>query len=902
MVPCSIKDSAEAWNDGIDAFKKAFKQTGGNTTESINYALEEINKKYPDFNFDPKSFHEPIIKSLKKSGKIPSSYSYGPPSAKGFDKKLQSIADKMESLSPDQKKSFARDIFKEISEKGSITDQRVKDIYSSAVGIPSMTPKVEAKIEDVAKAVQEADKVESDIKDKLKEMQAAKTANGGKLSEADDKKFQKEFADLSDRKKAAKDKAMEETAKLGEFLDEKMFWLHQLGIYMPLNLMSPNSLIKNASGAVADTFIRTIGNTMASPISKAVSMFTKIDSNPIGARLKGATTEASIKEKARQAWKYGKTDFDKEIPQSNFLKSSKSFAKAADEVGLNKLSSIVGGILKIHPEYISKGLSVPDAIVYEMTMAAEMERIAQAKGLKGADKEAFLLEPDEKSVEVAEKLAKQVTFKQDLQGALKGINKFFAYDAHEGAKKWMAEGTTLSPTAVKLLTGMKQMVLKTAAPFVKTPINILRTSSKILLPEYELAQAINQARKETDPIEKQRLYVDGFSKAAAGFFVRYVAIQMVTKGLISAGYDDEDKKVKDIVEQKLGGPNRINLSALMRGLTMRDMTAKKDDINVDLNSLGAIGLVMGAYANAWNAKDRKSIENETYYSKNLLNAISVPKDLAFSQLKSMVDFTFMTGINNIQTAFTGGQYERNKLGIDLVANIFTGIVPATVQKLSTQASPNVKKQYDSDLSFTSNLQNALGYRFAFQNKDLKDKYFSLSQEGKALKKKEHLFFDNYLGRVLESEFDFLKLTKDKGNDNPVSRLYEESRMVPTEERAKLFPNAIGEIQSIKTKTNRTKGSYKINTTEEQNNYLQEHASNLRMLMATPFIMSEDFKKFDYETKTKVLQSIYTQALEYAKQDMKKQFPDIKNQKIEGSEQIQKRAKRASKKYSKRPQD
>lgn len=902
MGPCSIKDSAEAWNDGIDAFKKAFKQTGGKTTESIRYAIEEVNKKYPDLNFDHKSFYDPLIKSLKKNELVDQNYQYNDGIKKtGLDKKIAAVTEKMNSMTPDQKKSFARDVFTEIQAKGSITEQKVKDVYAEAVGMPSMNKKVEEQIDNISTALKDADEVETGIYEKIKEMQAAKDANGGKLSEEDDKRFQKEFADLADKRAKAREKSMDETAKLGEFLAEKKFWLHQLGTYMPLNLMNPNSLIKNASGAIADALTRSIGNTIASPISKALSTFTKINSNPIGARLKGALTQAEIRQKARAAWEYGKTDFSQEIPQSDFLSATKRFSRAMDESGLNKATGIISSILKIHPSLISAGLSVPDAMVYEMTRAAELERIAEAKGLTGAEKQAFMMDPDEKSMDISTKLSAQATFKQDLPGFLNQVHKFFAYDPHEASKKIISEGK-MSPLSAKLMTGLYAIALKTTAPFVKTPINIVRTASKLLLPEYEVAQAIYEARKESDPVEKQRLYVDGISKGIAGFFVRSVAIQMVTNGLISAGYDDEDKKTKDIIEQKLGGANRINLSALMRGLTMRDMTAQKGDVNVDLNSLGALGIVLGAYAHAWNGKSRDEIEQHTQYSKNLLNAIGIPMDVAMAQIAATMDFTFMTGINNMQRAIKNGEgYERQKLGIDLISNIFTGVVPSTVQKLSTQESPYVKKQFDSKLTFTENLQNALGYRFAFQNEDLKNKYFSLAEEGKpAIKKKKYMFFDNYLGRVLDAEFNFLKLTKDKGNDNPISRLYDESRKVPKEERDKLFPSGIDEQQTIYGKTKSSKFSYKADLTPKQYDYLQERTSNLRMMMATPFIMDKNFQDLDFETKTKTLQAIYQKALDYAKQDMKSEFRDeLKKQEIEGTREKAKRAKKLSQKYTKR---
>lgn len=892
MSKCDIKTSGEAWNDGVDAFKKAFKQTGGDATKSINYAIGEVRSKYPNLDFDIKSFSDPITKTLKDKGLVKDSYKFVDQNLSKLEKEIDKISQKMQTLSPDQKKTFARKAFSQIAKKGDITDEAVKNLYAEAVGIPAMTPAIESKIGEVAKANKSADAVEQEIKQTIKEMQEAKDKNGGKLSEADDKKYEQKFSELTGKREKAREEAMAALVDMGNLLEEKRFWLHNLGTYMPLNLMNPNSLIKNVSGAIADTYIRTIGNTMASPISEALKYVTGVNSNPIGARLKGATLGAKIRAKARMAWKFGKTEYESEIPQSDILSVSRAFDKAMKQNGLNKFTGLVSAALKVHPELISKGLSVPDALVYEMVIAGELERVAQSKGLSGAEKQAFLMDPDEKSMEIASAAAKKATFKQDLPGMLKDVHKWLSYDPHESSKKLISEGR-MSPLAAKLTTGLLNIGVKSVAPFVKTPINILRVSTKMLLPEYELGHALVQAHKETDKVERQRLIVDGVSRATAGFMLRYVAIQMFAKGLMSAGYDDEEYNAKDAVEQETGGPNRINLSAFIRGMTtLSGIEKRKGDIYIDFNALGAKGIALSAYAGAWNTLDRESLQNETDYSKNLLNVIGVPSSLALSQISSTMDFTFMTGFNSVLRAIQNeGGYDRKKLGIDIVSNFVTSMYPSTLQKFSTQWDPNVKRQFDKDLTFTENLQNALGYRFAFQSEDLKNKYFSLKGEKGIEKKKQYMLFDNYLGRVLESEFDFLKMTKATGDDNPVSRLYMESRKVEKDKRGDIFPSSVSDKISINT----NKRTFDVQLTNDQHEYLMEQASNYRTLHATPYIMSDQFNKDSYETKIEKLKSAYSNGLKQAKADLKSKYPEIMQQKIEGTEKVKEKKKSKNKK-------
>lgn len=895
MKPCDIKDSNKAWNDGIDAFKKAFKQTGGKTTESIKFAVDEINKQNPDFKFDVDSFVNPLMKSLKEKSLVSPNYSFKKNNT--TEGKINKITEKMSTMSSDQKKAFGRKSFAQFQKDGMLTEDKVKNIYSEAIGIPAMNDKVQEQIKKTSAALTKEKEVEDEIKAKIKELQADKdTAEDKKLSPEKDKLYTEIFNNLADRRKKAKDSTMKESAAFAEMLKEKKFWLHQLTDYMPLNLMNPNSLMKNVSGAFADAFVRTVGNSMASPVSEMAKFATGINSNPMFAKVKGAIKSKAF-EKGATAWKYGQTDFNSEIPQTNHLSAANRFRQAMDTTGAEKFKGILSALLKVHPNLISKGLTVPDAMVYEAVYSSEMNRMAESKGLKGSEKQAFLLDPDEKSDEVATKLAEAATFKQDLPDWASGIKKLSAYDAHEQTKKLIDKG--MSPMAAKIQTGLRSIVQKSAVPFIKTPINIVRTASKILLPEYEFASSMIKAKNETDATERQRLIIEGSTKAVAGFLLRNVAFQLIAQGLISAGYDDEDKKTKDFVEQEAGGPNRVNFSAMIRAMTFQDTVKKqKGDTYVDLSALGATGIAMAVYAHAYNKQSKDDIENHTQYNKNLMNTVSIPWDLTWSTLSSTLDFTFFTGVNQLQGAVLNrGEYERNQVTINYISNLFTGVLPATYQKFSMQSSEEVKKQFDKELPFHENLVNALGYRFFFHSDELKNKYFSLAEKDKgALKKKHHMLFDNYAGRVLESEIDFGKLTKSPDGDNPISRLYDASREVEKEDRDKLFPSSISQNQTIEGVKRGRKQTYKVNLTDDQYNYLQSQASTYRMIMATPFIMSDDFKKFDYETKTKVLQNLYQDGLKAAKKDLQKVFPDIQKQKIEGIKENRSDVKSITKKY------
>lgn len=893
MGKCDIKATGQAWNDGVDAFEKALKVNGGKVNPALKYAIEEVRAKHPGVDFEVSSFTDPIVSSLKSAGIVSPSFKYKGEGAETAKSKVDKIAEKMSGLNPDQKKEFARKVYGKFAENGTLDEDEVKNIYADALGLPAMDDKLAAQIEALAKALQEQKSVEDEVKEQIKKMQADKDAGGGKLTAAQNAHHTNVFNSLATRRTAATANAMKQQAGFSNMLKEKRFWLHQLVDYMALNLMNLSSLAKNVSGAIMDGVMRGLSNSIAPVVSKLMSLKTGVNSNPFGARTRGGA-KGNFKERASLAWKHGITEFSPELPKANHLDAMERFRQAMDATGYEKFKGFVSAVLKVHPMLISKGLTVPDAIVFEWKKMAELNRIGEAKGLKDAELQAFIMNPDDRSLEISMNMAKDVTFKQDLPQRLRFLQELSSLDPHELSKKWIAEGN-ISPLGAKLLTGFGVGIMKSAIPFIKTPINIIRVASKMLLPEYYAGSSFLKAHRETDLIEKQRLIADGVGTLIAGMFIRNIVLEMVAHGLISSGYSDEDKKSKDIVEQELGGPNRVNWSALVRGLTLRDMTKQEGDKHVDLNSLGAFGIVLAAYSHAFSKYGKDEIEARTQYNRDLTNAITVPSNVFASALGTSLDFTFFTGFNQLQGAILNRQgYEMKSWAINTMGTFLGSIAPSTYQKLSTQESPEVKKQYDKDKEFHDNLFNSLGYKFAFDSGTMRNKYFSLAEkEGEGAKKKHTMFFDNYIGRVLEAQMDFVKLTVGKTGD-PISRLHEAMRDVEKDKRDQLFPAAISDETTIPYRKGGKNRTDKVKLTPEQHDYLQERASTYRMLLATPFIMSEDFQSIDHDTRAKTLQAFYQEGLKYAKQDLKKKFPDVREQRVEGYDQPT--VKKLTKKY------
>ncbi len=892
MSKCDIKDSSEAWNTGVKAFKKAFLRTGGKTSKALQFAMNEVMDKHPDFDFEVKLFTEPIISTLKKDGVIDQDYQYKGKKDKQdpVEKKIEKAINKFKSLPVDKRKDMAKKAYETFAKDGVLNEQKVKNLYAEAAGLPYMDDKFEAQIEKTAKDMRAVDAIDSRVKEIYKAIQEGKT-NKAHTKEKDKMYFDQLKQLAKDREKAIDDH-LKSSTDFAQNLQTKGFWAYNLGDFIRMNLMNPVSLLKNVTGAGFDAVVRNMSSMIASPISQFIlNPIRKINSNPIGAKIRGGINSRALKQAGR-TFKYGANEYSQEVRRVNHMNAVRQFTRAMDASGTSKIKGLIAATLKLHPDVIARSLGAPDAAVFETVLSSEMNRIAESKGLKGAEKQAFLMSPDEKSIEIATEAANKATFKDKLPF---GLDKFTNFDPYAFEKNMIEKN--YSPLLSKVVSSAIHLSTVIVFPFVKTPLNIVRSSSKILLPELVLTQAIIEGSRETDPVQKQKIILEGTTTAAVGFFIRQIALQMVAQGLISAGYSDEEKKTKDNVEQKTGGPNRINYSAFIRGLTFGDISEKASDKYVDLNSLGIVGIVMGAYAHAYNQYSKEDIKKNTQYTKDWSNAISVPANAFKSEFAATLDYTFFSGFNQLERMVKNEQgYEADQWSANALATIFGGIAPSTYQKLSTQKSEEVKKQFNKELSFSENLANTFKYRFFFNDDNLKNKYFSLAEDGKgAVKKKEHMLFDNYFGRVLQSEFGVFKSTE-ANVDTPVSRLYEASRETEKEERDKMFPNSIDDKVSIKTRKGGKQKSSQVQLTDEQHAYLQEQASNYRMMLATPFIMSEDFQKDDFETKSKVLQTFYQQGLEMAKKDLKSAYPEIGTQVTTESVSDKKEVKKQVKKY------
>lgn len=854
-VPCNIKTINEAWNHAVKSFSNAFRLTG-DATKSIKYTLNELKEKYPDINFREDSVTEPLIEKLKEKGLVDKNYQYRKQKLTSIEKAFNNFKDLSD---PDKKK-----LIEALSKKDEITPQNIKNEYAALKGYPHLTPEFNKLIDQTATDRQAYEAIDRRMKTIFGRIQELK--KDGKYTSELEKEFGGQLKALRKERNKALGTYMASDLAFGEYLSKTRHLVYQFGDMGKMNLMSIPTLLKNNTGMAADWIFRSISKLVAAPIELAVLGARRAmgkTNATYGSITLLAHTEGAFKSSAGNRLKlYGRYGSDAvysdKVRTPNYIDGVRNIRNIMN--GESKFKNILAFALKLSPTVITRGLGAPDAFVTEMATTAELNRIGKEKGYTGAELQAFILSPDEASMEKAKDYGKLVTYKKDmpLSDYIK-LNMDFAKIGDD----MIAKGG--NPFMIRLGTGIAHLLKNRVAPFVTTPINLLRTANRIVLPEYTLAKGLYQASKLKGDEQTHKI-ISTVAEAGTGLLFRMVAIQLVSQALISAGHDDEEDKVGETIEKKTGGFNRINMTAAMRGLLSGEVKEEKGDVYGDINALGGLGIAFGAYAHAYKKYGKEDVKKQLDYLKNG-NYFSIPVNSAMSQLSSSLDFTFMTGWNDGYKAVKGEGTDREKWGQESFMFMLGAILPAQHQQFSKASTESRPRMYDKNLNFSQNVYNTMGYRFFFK---VPDKTFKvLTEHGEKTERvKEHLMFDNYWGRVLAATDPF-KTEKAHTDVTPTTKLYDAMQTVDKKERDNIVPTYVSDKVTIK-------GNKDIVLNKEQYYYFQQQTSLYRMVQAAPYIMSKEFDKASYKDKCTVLQAIYEKQRSHALEDVrKKYFPTLK---------------------------
>jgi len=665
------------------------------------------------------------------------------------------------------------------------------------------------------------------------------------------------------------------TTKASSYLRENSWFIHDLADMMTMNIMGIESLERNLDSGVFDTVLRQPANALSAIYSKIASGIFKTDNPiPFGGRIAAGRFIPQTLRKVKAAFTTGKTEFTPDIGRFDYLNAFNEFEKAKNTKGKESIIAAIKGTLKLPPMAISRILNSTDAMFFDPVMMGELGSIAKANGLKGLDAEMFMFNPDPASYEIAKKRAEDVTYK-NKSAFLNALNNLIKFDSRKAADKQIFE-KGWSPMLANTIFGAGKMATNVVFPFISTPANIFARTIEYALPEISVIRAVGQvSNSKLTKTEKVKAFSDHMGKATVGYFIRHIAFQLLAAGVISAGYDDEEKDVSDAIEKKAGGPNRINRDALIRALFMMDATEKEGDSYVNLNSLGLMGTTLGTYAHAFNGLTKEEIQK--LQESSVLFAPKEAKTIGFSSITSTLDNTFLSGVNQLMKVLREPDNKNiDRYTIASLNMIISSVYPATLQKISESKESERKRIFDGEKSWTENFYKSAGYHFLYDSGDLKNKYFSLSEkENGVVKKRDYMLWDNWLGRAISattSPFD----SKEVNKDDVLSKILDRSKELKKEDRSKLFPDLVDrKINFTETGRRRKRDKvYEVELNDDQYDYLQKTASFMRALQVSTFVNSEDFKTANIKSVIETLSTGYKKSREDAIAATVKKYPEL----------------------------
>lgn len=874
----SVKKQTKSVDDKIKKVQEDIKNI-----ENGTYVLKDKTKK------EEKTEKEKELDSLRKKKKdLVYEYSgeKSKKEAESEQNRINKIVDKFNSFGLDKSKKdkAARKIYEKLTEEGYLTKDEILNIFAEAAGLPSMTEELRADIVKNAKDYRDVKRIDTELAKLEQDYSDKKKDKNNPITETERKQFLEKAAKLTEEHENAKDNLWKSTQKIDNQMMANDSFLHDIPSMVQMGIMSPISLIRNVTSAVFDSipraFIKSLAAVSTNIHEKIVleKMLNRKDvktSIPLGARFTGGIKGApSTFKKVIKSFVIGRSDFGGGLQGANYLDSMESFRKAAKKEGVEKALKTFWAAIKIPADGVSRILGSSDLAFFDPVMQGELNRIAKQKGLDEVETILFMNNPDEASLKIATDEAKKVTLKDDGGEKMKGIVKLLTFDSRAKANAMIANGK--NPLWANTVTAVASLLAKMTIPFVKTPINVWRLANRYLVPEYHLGKTIyNYVQGDTTTEERRKDLHEGVFQAAVGYHLRGVAMQMIAQGLISAGYSDDDKEMRDAVELKAGGSNRVNIDAFIRGLMFMDVAEKKTDSYINLNSMGLSGLVLGTYAHAFNGLSKEEKDAQLKLSSAFNPTVGLKTVLPSGA--ALLDNTFMSGLNQVMAAMREPDKKGQRLGMNYINLLLTSLYPTTFQKMSQVSSPEKKMTYDKDISFLDNLSNNLGYNYLYNSKDLKDKYFSLinDKDQDVTKKRDYFVFDNYAGRLVAEWFDPFKSTE-SNIGTPVDKLVTVAREDEGGNRGAYFPTQVKDVVSFEN--NETGDKYSAKLDKEQYKYYQQMAAMSRMLLITPILDDDIFKNASKENKRKMLSDKYVEGREMAKIALLEKYPSLYSEK------------------------
>jgi len=619
------------------------------------------------------------------------------------EKELNDLVDKLYAKmvggNKAQIRALAKDYMDRLVEGGALDEQSFRDLFAKSIGLEHLRPEDEVKLRDMAEKLSDLRSIKNNLEDLFKKFVVLDLSIHQAKKKGDiTPEMQKEYSELREEintqvKEYNKslDDARQANKEISDFFADPKTTSDLFSTFIQGNLLTPISLVTNVVANTTWLPFRGLKYAIANSLDMALSgigavkenLLKKYKDNPRARRLldklpdkertydlmgaargyipgfKSGTIEGIRQMKTGQL---PEDAYIREISKSlHPLKSAINVIvamKGEEKVRATKVfNDSVEAILGAPPEIMFRLLNLGDKPFRRAAERARLEEIAAIKGLKGAAKEAFMTFPDDNTLEEMRKAGLEATYQQDnviANAILHGV-------------KGKKVSTEALDKADKKLKGALRFLLKTQIPYVKTPTNIVIEAMDYAIPEISLAKSVFYATKGD-----RRKSLDYMSRAIVGYALEAALTSLFVAGLFTFApqglEEDESKKIREseFAAEKL--PYSVNSDALLRYITGEDSSFQEGDDLWSVKRFGIISAIMMGKMEAFRGKTPEEVA-ETTYSERRLGGY-------FPVVKSALDQSFVSGVNNLINAFMGSEYER--------MNWITG----TARAIESSALPN----------------------------------------------------------------------------------------------------------------------------------------------------------------------------------------------------------------------
>jgi tetratricopeptide (TPR) repeat protein len=702
-------------NAAIEVMKQAA-LLGAKGAEIIEEGIRHIKESYKD-DWDEAEFRKEWEKKLKDSG-----IKFGKKKSVSEKQKvsiLDAIEKKANKLKPENRDKFLKDVVQEVESEGGLSEQRFKELYAQALGLPSMTADLVERIKGFAKIINEGESSEKAYLKALDDIIDAENTGASKDVISDLQKIKNEALKKSLNSALQAKKANEDLSEL--FKGNKKLADTLIGM-MQLGALTPKSIIKNVTAMPAELAFRALSGHVTGALDLLLTGMANIGLAPESwkdrkvnsfARAKGAFyAHPKAFRKMYENFLHGSFAEDytsREI--NNKITPVRAFKNLVEGKTNKDASAMAANIVEALPmgymaAAFGRALAGPDAFFRTIGENAKAYELGRLDGLDGAKLEKYMAEPPAEAADKIKKEGDRITFQQDnaisegIKGAKAYIDRFYNGKVAEHGE----------PGAfTKFMAGAMRVLSKSQALYIKTPTNVLGSTLRMISPELSIAKAAYHLSKGN-----KELFAQSMADASISYALRYVVVSAIKNGMVTSPVDYQSKEGKAQSDNEIKHAGKFNKSAYWRMMSGGDWKEKNDDVWVDYTKwTGGIGIAMGAYANMLDGMSKEDM-NIITMSKN--SGKTLP-----AVFQQVMDLSFMSTTAQLVDALRdkdGKSSALDKWIASTIGTLSTPLLPNTVATIS-KAGQETKKE-TRGATLIDRIKNDFKYKL-FMGSDLPSK-------------------------------------------------------------------------------------------------------------------------------------------------------------------------------------